>query len=114
MTVEAVASSLLRPMISEYLSFNVSHSFYWPLLHSCVDVFNIYRIVFKFKNSKKSNNGTDVNAGQIPQLLYRYVCVIFDCSSKHYNLLISFSGQLLVIVLVCQLMIHVLAIVNKT
>ena len=30
------------------------------------------RVVFKFKGSKKSNNGTDVNAGQIPQLLYRY------------------------------------------
>ena len=29
------------------------------------------RVVFKFKNSRKSNNGTDVNAGQIPQLLYR-------------------------------------------
>ncbi|KAM6446158.1 E3 ubiquitin-protein ligase MYCBP2 isoform 3-T4 [Liasis olivaceus] len=28
-------------------------------------------IVFQFKSSKKSNNGTDVNAGQIPQLLYR-------------------------------------------
>jgi len=27
--------------------------------------------VFKFKNSKKSNNGTDTNAGQIPQLFYR-------------------------------------------
>ena len=25
----------------------------------------------KFKSSKKSNNGTDVNAGQIPQILYR-------------------------------------------
>ena len=30
-----------------------------------------YRVVFKFKSSKKSNNGTDVNAGQIPQVLYR-------------------------------------------
>ena len=29
------------------------------------------RVVFKFKSSKKSNNGTDVNAGQIPQILYR-------------------------------------------
>ncbi|KAK7473506.1 hypothetical protein BaRGS_00035259, partial [Batillaria attramentaria] len=29
------------------------------------------QVVFKFKSSKKSNNGTDVNAGQIPQLLYR-------------------------------------------
>lgn len=32
-----------------------------------------YRVVFYFKSSKKSNNGTDVNAGQIPQLLYRVV-----------------------------------------
>ncbi|XP_013400127.1 E3 ubiquitin-protein ligase MYCBP2 [Lingula anatina] len=29
------------------------------------------QVIFKFKNSKMSNNGTDVNAGQIPQLLYR-------------------------------------------
>jgi E3 ubiquitin-protein ligase MYCBP2 len=29
------------------------------------------QIQFHFKSSKKSNNGTDVNAGQIPQLLYR-------------------------------------------
>ena len=28
-------------------------------------------MVFKFKSSKRSNNGTDVNAGQIPQILYR-------------------------------------------
>uniref|UniRef100_H3A1N3 RCR-type E3 ubiquitin transferase n=1 Tax=Latimeria chalumnae TaxID=7897 RepID=H3A1N3_LATCH len=28
-------------------------------------------VIFQFKSSKKSNNGTDVNAGQIPQLLYR-------------------------------------------
>ncbi|XP_043928839.1 E3 ubiquitin-protein ligase MYCBP2 [Protopterus annectens] len=28
-------------------------------------------VVFQFKSSRKSNNGTDVNAGQIPQLLYR-------------------------------------------
>ncbi|KAM8976196.1 E3 ubiquitin-protein ligase MYCBP2 isoform 2-T2 [Pelodytes ibericus] len=28
-------------------------------------------VLFLFKSSKKSNNGTDVNAGQIPQLLYR-------------------------------------------
>ncbi|KAL1131016.1 hypothetical protein AAG570_012254, partial [Ranatra chinensis] len=31
------------------------------------------QVVFYFKSSKKSNNGTDVNAGQIPQLLYRVV-----------------------------------------
>ncbi|XP_056610662.1 E3 ubiquitin-protein ligase MYCBP2 isoform X7 [Triplophysa dalaica] len=31
-------------------------------------------VVFQFKSSKKSNNGTDVNAGQIPQLLYRLPC----------------------------------------
>ena len=29
------------------------------------------QINFHFKSSRKSNNGTDVNAGQIPQLLYR-------------------------------------------
>jgi E3 ubiquitin-protein ligase MYCBP2 len=31
------------------------------------------QIQFHFKSSKKSNNGTDVNAGQVPQLLYRVV-----------------------------------------
>eukprot|EP00095_Tigriopus_kingsejongensis_P005847 maker-scaffold697_size109876-snap-gene-0.24 protein:Tk05847 transcript:maker-scaffold697_size109876-snap-gene-0.24-mRNA-1 annotation:"e3 ubiquitin-protein ligase mycbp2 isoform x1" len=30
-------------------------------------------IQFTFKSSKKSNNGTDVNAGQVPQLLYKVV-----------------------------------------
>jgi len=29
------------------------------------------QVIFYFKSSKKSNNGTDVNAGQIPQLLYK-------------------------------------------
>ncbi|XP_033112056.1 E3 ubiquitin-protein ligase MYCBP2-like [Anneissia japonica] len=29
------------------------------------------QVVFTFKSSKKTNNGTDVNAGQIPQVLYR-------------------------------------------
>lgn len=31
------------------------------------------QVLFYFKSSKKSNNGTDVNAGQIPQLLYRVI-----------------------------------------
>ncbi|KAG7189524.1 hypothetical protein KM043_017215 [Ampulex compressa] len=31
------------------------------------------QVMFYFKPSKRSNNGTDVNAGQIPQLLYRLV-----------------------------------------
>ncbi|KAK0177732.1 hypothetical protein PV328_001750 [Microctonus aethiopoides] len=31
------------------------------------------QVMFYFKSSKKSNNGTDVNAGQIPQLLYRII-----------------------------------------
>jgi len=31
----------------------------------------VFRVTFRFRNSKKSNNGTDANAGQIPQLLYR-------------------------------------------
>ncbi|XP_033631426.1 E3 ubiquitin-protein ligase MYCBP2-like isoform X2 [Asterias rubens] len=29
------------------------------------------QVTFQFMSSKKSNNGTDINAGQIPQLLYR-------------------------------------------
>lgn len=29
------------------------------------------QIVFNFKSSKKANNGTDVNSGQIPAILYR-------------------------------------------
>lgn len=32
---------------------------------------NHFRVVFYFKPSKRANNGTGVNAGQIPQLLYR-------------------------------------------
>ena len=31
------------------------------------------QIQFHFKSSKKSNNGTDVNAGQLPQLLYKII-----------------------------------------
>lgn len=31
------------------------------------------QIVFSFLTSKKANNGTDVNSGQIPSILYRYV-----------------------------------------
>lgn len=37
----------------------------------CNSIFAFFRVIFYFKSSKKSNNGTDVNAGQIPQLLYR-------------------------------------------
>lgn len=31
------------------------------------------QIVFNFKTSKKANNGTDVNSGQIPAILYRLI-----------------------------------------
>lgn len=31
------------------------------------------QVLFYFKSSKKSNNGTDVNAGQIPQILYKII-----------------------------------------
>lgn len=31
------------------------------------------QIVFNFKTSKKANNGTDVNSGQIPSILYRII-----------------------------------------
>ncbi|XP_055913946.1 E3 ubiquitin-protein ligase highwire isoform X3 [Eupeodes corollae] len=31
------------------------------------------QLVFVFKNSKKANNGTDINSGQIPSILYRLI-----------------------------------------
>lgn len=31
------------------------------------------QIVFNFRTSKKTNNGTDVNSGQIPSILYRVI-----------------------------------------
>ena len=33
-------------------------------------------ITFYFKTSKKANNGTDINAGQIPQILYRLISTL--------------------------------------
>ena len=41
--------------------------------------------MFTFKSSKKSNNGTDVNAGQIPQLLYRIVAPESSVSGRKYE-----------------------------
>ncbi|XP_074650729.1 E3 ubiquitin-protein ligase MYCBP2-like [Tubulanus polymorphus] len=42
-------------------------------------------VAFKFKSSKKSNNGTDVNAGQIPQILYRLPTADSNSGSRtHY------------------------------
>lgn len=31
------------------------------------------QVVFTFKSSKKSNNGTDINSGQVPSILYRVI-----------------------------------------
>lgn len=31
------------------------------------------QVVFSFKSSKKANNGTDINSGQIPSILYRVI-----------------------------------------
>ena len=31
----------------------------------------LFRVTFQFKSSKRSNNGTDVGSGQIPEFLYR-------------------------------------------
>lgn len=44
------------------------------------------QVVFTFKSSKKSNNGTDINSGQIPSILYRVVThdrKISDISGKN-------------------------------
>lgn len=43
------------------------------------------QVVFTFKSSKKSNNGTDINSGQVPSILYRVVAhdrKISDGSNK--------------------------------
>ena len=40
------------------------------------------QIQFYFKSSKKSNNGTDVNAGQLPQLLYKLVNIFSNFHKK--------------------------------
>ena len=32
---------------------------------------DLIRVMFKIKSSKRSNNGTDVGSGQIPEILYR-------------------------------------------
>ncbi len=42
-------------------------------------------IVFNFKSSKKSNNGTDVNAGQLPQLLYKVMTTETQRSMKRFE-----------------------------
>lgn len=44
-----------------------------------------FRVVFYFKTSKKSNNGTDVNAGQIPQLLYHLVTPESQAPTRHVD-----------------------------
>lgn len=48
------------------------------------------QIVFSFLTSKKANNGTDVNSGQIPSILYRFVDIYFFY--KTLNLLFCESG----------------------
>jgi E3 ubiquitin-protein ligase MYCBP2 len=43
------------------------------------------QIQFFFKSSKKSNNGTDVNAGQVPQLLYKMITSEGQASHRRYD-----------------------------
>lgn len=47
------------------------------------------QVIFYFKSSKKSNNGTDVNAGQIPQLLYKIVSHENQSPPKHVDIIES-------------------------
>ncbi|XP_066580931.1 E3 ubiquitin-protein ligase MYCBP2 [Prorops nasuta] len=41
------------------------------------------QVMFFFKSSKRSNNGTDVNAGQIPQILYRLISPENQTPNRH-------------------------------
>ena len=43
------------------------------------------QIQFYFKSSKKSNNGTDVNAGQLPQLLYKLISAENSQAHRRYD-----------------------------
>ncbi|XP_044762914.1 E3 ubiquitin-protein ligase MYCBP2 [Coccinella septempunctata] len=43
------------------------------------------QVLFYFKSSKKSNNGTDVNAGQIPQLLYKVITPESQAPPRQYE-----------------------------
>lgn len=52
---------------------------------------NCYRVVFKIKSSKRSNNGTDVGSGQIPEILYRIPEVEKDAGLQIQLLDKSFS-----------------------
>ncbi len=49
------------------------------LVHKC-------RVTFTFKPSKKSNNGTDVNAGQLPQILFRVIAHDAPPSKPHASI----------------------------
>ena len=63
------------------------------MLDTCsFNICSTYRVVFKFKGSKKSNNGTDVNAGQIPQLLYRYVNGLLSSTQLFFVSLLIISS----------------------
>lgn len=50
-------------------------------------VYTTDQVIFTFKSSKLSNNGTDVNAGQIPVLLYKPV------KSNELNLALNNNGN---------------------
>lgn len=42
-------------------------------------------VLFHFKSSRRSNNGTDVNAGQIPQLLYKIITPEIHAPSRQLD-----------------------------
>ncbi|XP_046440285.1 E3 ubiquitin-protein ligase MYCBP2-like isoform X2 [Daphnia pulex] len=44
------------------------------------------QVTFTFKPSKKSNNGTDVNAGQLPQILFRVIAHDAPSSKPHSSI----------------------------
>jgi hypothetical protein len=50
------------------------------------EIFLVYRVTFTFKPSKKSNNGTDVNAGQLPQILFRVIAHDAPSSKPHSSI----------------------------
>ena len=54
-------------MSSNSPSFKQTFKIFTVLYDCCIHC----RVTFRFKSSKRSNNGTDIASGQIPEILYR-------------------------------------------
>ena len=72
--------------------------------------------MFKFKNSRKSNNGTDVSSGQIPEILYRIPefeqesGVSIQLLDKDFSLTVAPVSTLTHMYMLTHFLVHVLCL----